>query len=759
MAIDVAGKRGAGKRAVAAAVVTVLITLVALVVALKLWKRDLAIPFRYTGDSLPNQAWIQAMLEDGWWWTCQRLGAPFQMDTWDFPQFPHLHFVILKALALGGFDAATLMNLYFLLSFPLIALAALAALRSLRLSYGCCVCGGVLYAFLPYHFWRGVSHLWLAAYFMVPLVGLVIIWLFQDRPFMLTRKADGRLGLDLRNPRGPVAFLICVAIGFDFPYYPVFAGVLFFLAGALAYGAGGSGVTLLRTAVLVALTAGSFLVDISPHLAYRYAHGPNPSPRHETKHPWQDGESFGLTVTQMLLPPEGHRLPALKAVRDKFYAGTPIWSSGDAMSLGAVGAVGLLLTLGAAVFCGRSAKPRARLCHLLGMLTILAILLCTVGGFCTLFNLLGTGLAREYSRMTIFIAFLALAVAFTALDSLRARFCAHGVRRLIGRGLPAGLLALGLLDQTATTYLQDQQYVKAENDDETDFVARVEAAVPAGTMVFQLPYISLWSCPPFLQHMVNVDHLRPFFHSRHLRWSFGAMHGRETDRLHAHIAAQPVPETLRMLAVLGFGGVYVDRLGYADRGGHLEADLRRLLDTEPIVSHNQRMAFYDLRPYAQHLRASSSDSEWSRQEQQVRHTVCLEWGAGFFPEERDPERTWHWCGPKGELYLDNITGERLTVALEFEYRAYDATPARLDLGGPVVSARLDVRDGWSKFQRVLEVPPGRHVISLECTAKPFQHPTRTIVFVLSNVRMSPLLPGPGGSEPVHHITAVESSAH
>jgi phosphoglycerol transferase len=625
-----AGTRGTRRKALVAALATVLITMIALVASTRLWRRDLTVPFRYGDDSMYTLAWIQAMLDDGWWWTSPRLGAPFQMDTWDFPQFPHLHFGIMKVLALAGFHAGTLMNVYFLLSFPLVALAALAALRSLNLSYGPCICGSVLYAFLPYHFWRGVSHLFLAAYFMIPLVFLVIIWLFQDRALFLVRRDGGRLALAVKNPRTLISLLICVAIGFDFPYYPAFACVLFLLAGVLAYGAGGTRVALYRAAILFGITATSLLVDVSPYLTYRFVHGPNPSPLHVAQHPWQNAEHYGLTVTQMLLPAEGHRVPALKAVRDKFYAGTPIVSSADAMALGAVGALGLLLALGAALFCCRAATPRGRICYLFGMLAICAILVCSVGGFCTLFNLLGTSLAREYSRMAIFIAFLALAVASVVLDGFLARLGRHGIGRVCAYGMPAGLLVLGLLDQTGMTYLWDQQAVKARIADEADFSARVEAAVPPGTMVFQYPYLSLWSTTCYAQNMVHVDHFGVFLHSRRLRWSFGAMHGRETDRLHAHLAGQPLPEALRSLAVLGFGGVYVDRFGYQDRGRQLEGELRRLIGVEPIVSRSQRMAFYDMSPYAQHVRDAYTDAEWARQRRELLHQVCAEWGPGLF---------------------------------------------------------------------------------------------------------------------------------
>jgi phosphoglycerol transferase len=728
---------GTVKRGFTAAAVTVLITVIALTVTLRLWRRDLTVPFRYGHDSTICLTWIQAMLDDGWWWTSQRLGAPFHMDTYDFPSFPHLHFAVMKVIALGGFDASTVMNLYFLLSFMLVALAALAALRSLNLSYGACICGAVLYAFLPYHFWRGVSQLFLAAYFMIPLVFLVIIWLFQDRPFLIVRREESRLGLDLRNPRTILSLLICIAIGFDFPYYAAFACVFLLLSGVLAYYAGGTRLTLFRTAILLGVAGSSFLAVVSPHLIYRFVHGPNPSPLHVTKHPWQDGERYGLTVTQMLLPAGAHRVPLLKAVRDKFYASTLLISSEDAMSLGTVGALGLLLALGAAFCCPRSASQRGRVYYLCGMLTIAAILLCTAGGFATLFNLLGTGLAREYSRMSIFIGFLAVALASGVLDDLLARLGRRGMPGAWGWAIPGAVLVLGVADQTGSTYLEPQSQVKLQYDNDAEFVAQVEASVPKGTMVFQYPYLSYFSYHNASHKMLPYDHFRPFLHSHSLRWSFGAMHGRDTDQIHTHIAAQSVPEALRMLTGLGFGGVYVDRLGYADAGRQFENELRRLLGTDPIVSRDERMAFYNLRSYARDQRASGSAAEWSGQQGHLRHPIDLKWGSGFFAEESNEALRWRWCGPHGKLYVNNAADKPQTVTLRFKYRAFDTAPAKLNLSGGLFSAALNIDAAWGEFSRVLTVAPGGHLIALDCTATPYIHPTRTIAFALANVELSP----------------------
>src|SRR5262249_50226141 len=163
----------------------------------------------------------------------------------------------------------------------------------------------------------------------------------------------------------------------------------------------------------------------------------------------------------------------------------------------------------------------------------------------------------------------------------------------------------------------------------------------------------------------------------------------ETDRLHAHIASQPVPESLRMLAVLGFGGVYVDRWACADNGAQLEGELRKLLGGQPIVSRNQRMAFYDMGGFARNIRAASRDAEWAGQQDQIRHGTHLEWGPGFFGEESTGDERFRWCAAHGEMYINNAADTPQTVSLRLTYWAHDAAPAKLTLGGPLVSQAVD----------------------------------------------------------------------
>jgi phosphoglycerol transferase len=86
--------------------------------------------------------------------------------------------------------------------------------------------------------------------------------------------------------------------------------------------------------------------------------------------------------------------------------------------------------------------------------------------------------------------------------------------------------------------------------------------------------------------MVDYDHVRPYLHTDDLRWSYGAMKGRDED-LGDDVSIDEARDA-------GYAGIEVDRFGYADNGAAVEADVRRVTDGEPIVSPNGRLAFYGL---------------------------------------------------------------------------------------------------------------------------------------------------------------------
>jgi len=97
-----------------------------------------------------------------------------------------------------------------------------------------------------------------------------------------------------------------------------------------------------------------------------------------------------------------------------------------------------------------------------------------------------------------------------------------------------------------------------------------------------------------INKMEDYSQLIGYLHSKSLRWSYGAMHYRQTDQWQAAVSAEPPDQMIRSVAEAGFSGIFVDRFGYADNGAALEAQLRALLKSEPIADSRERYLFFRL---------------------------------------------------------------------------------------------------------------------------------------------------------------------
>ena len=156
----------------------------------------------------------------------------------------------------------------------------------------------------------------------------------------------------------------------------------------------------------------------------------------------------------------------------------------------------------------------------------------------------------------------------------------------------AALSTLVLIDQVPRSPGPEQVALIARQEAaDRDFVARMNAALPARASVFQLPVMDFPEGP--LPSIPAYDHLRPFVQGGDLRYSFGSTKGRPQDRWQREIeqqllaAATPNQEARRLdfdpaavrrvIAALrerGFSAIYLNRNGFPDQGRGLQLALR-----------------------------------------------------------------------------------------------------------------------------------------------------------------------------------------
>ena len=157
---------------------------------LRLWDADLRVPFSYSGDGTLNLTLIKTVMERGWFYENPRLGAPSGQELYDYPVLSGdgLHVAFFWLAGLFTDDPSVVMNVFFVLTFPVTAVVTYLVLRRLAVGPEVALVIAVLYALTPYHFMRGEVHLFLAAYYVVPIGA-----------YLALSVLDGRLGSGWRR--------------------------------------------------------------------------------------------------------------------------------------------------------------------------------------------------------------------------------------------------------------------------------------------------------------------------------------------------------------------------------------------------------------------------------------------------------------------------------------------------------------------------------------------------------------------------------
>lgn len=568
---------------------------------LKLWHADLTVPMDNSGDALLTQMWVKGVFEHGWYLQNACLGAPAGMQMYDFPMADGLHFFLIRLLCLAAPNYAVAFNVYYLLCFPLITLSTLFALRRFAVSYPAALAASLLYTFLPYHFLRGQQHLFLAAYYVVPLSTMIALWVCLGRLGALREAGAEMERSEKRRWAGSLA--IAALQSSAGVYYAFFACFLLLIAGVSAALDARRWRPLVAAGLLIAVTTAGVLVNTSPSLNYWRTRGTNRSVAHRDP---QDAEFNGLKIGQMLLPDAHHRLGRWAELRRQYDRWPLADGENRGATLGVIGNLGFLLLLGL-LLRRRGVDEPSNLLGALAMLNISAVLLATIGGFGSLFSLLISPQIRCYNRISVFIALFSLFAVAIVFDRFARWRADAGGRRWPSRALLAAIVVAGVIDEAGRDRVPNYAALKADFHGDAEFVARIEAVVPTGSMVFQLPYFPFPESPAIVA-LGEYEHFRPYLHSRSLRWSYGAMKGRDEDRWQRETCQRPAAELVKAIAERGFAGIYIDRRGYADRAAALEAELSKRLGETPLVSRNERMSFFVL-PATEPQRPSAGERQ------------------------------------------------------------------------------------------------------------------------------------------------------
>lgn len=654
---------------------------VVLVVWLQLWRKDLSVPFNTSEDGLFWVVVAKAVYEDGMLGPVRRLGMPFGSELVDWLPVIPADFTAFRLLMGATGSPGGALNLYWLLSLVATAAISTFCFRCLRFDRLLAFALGVLYALFPHGLFTNTAH---------------VVLVFHFVPLLATLGLKIAEGGEVGRAERVVLLTGCALQGLSYVYYSFFACALLVAAATLGWARTRRGTPLRLAAAGVALIGVCTAASVAPSLMFWRKNGSNPEVIYKTA---AQAEMYGLKIRHLLTPIPDHPLPAFRRLSAAAAAARfPDETENVRARLGTVGSLGFLGLLGVCLLSTVGVGLFPPLLRSAAVLNLVALLLGQVGAFGSLFSLLVSPDIRAYNRIVVFIAFFSLTAVGAGVAALSRRF---------GSLLPALLLIL-VPDQVPAQHLVAHYEANAAGfRSDAGFVAEVEARLPAGAMVFQLPHTDV-PLERYQAPMPLYDQGRAYVHSRSLRWSWGGIMGRHGNWQRA-TARLPPPDLLRRLALTGFSGVWVDHLGYPEGGGRADPTraIAEVAGSPLLESPDGRVSFVSLLDFRAALEKRMGPEEYARAREEALTTPLVpRWGDGFFEEEVQGRQVSRWCGPTGWLVIKNHGQVELRVILEAQLRS-GGKQGLLSIESPMFGDRLPLTPEPSPYRRELRLDPGQ----------------------------------------------------
>lgn len=473
-------------------------------------------------------------------------GFPYGMDLAYVPTIDWTQNTFAWVVQLVTGSPFTGLNLLLVLSFPITAALATVAFRLVGARGPIPIALAVAFTFIPYHFDRGLSHLYPATMY-AGVTGIILALLIGTN-----RIPSGRHSL----PRLAAISALVLITAWSGMYYASFA--IIFTATAVLWrwirGDQLKHVATLATiplglAVLtiVAFGAGAFRFLTDPPLINLVARGP------------ADAVNFAGNLAQLLTP-----YPFLSATI------TESQELLDAPTESAVAGFGTIVTTIAVVvfLAGWAVLARRRqpsTLPLVALLTSVGLFFFVPWGGGYLFASLITPQLRAWGRLTPILLLLFLLGAAAVLA--RTRAAKNPWSNPIALATGAVILVL-----TVTTNVLPFRATYSDAVDQGRFVQSeviayatgINQAIPERCAILQLPYMA------FPENGIREPELNDYEHAwqplinRGKDFSYGAIKGTTDSILAASLTDPPSRSQLDELRQAGFCGVHMDRRGYSD---------------------------------------------------------------------------------------------------------------------------------------------------------------------------------------------------
>lgn len=534
---------------------------------------DLAYPLVYAGgDEMGVYYFAKTIDQNGFSLANPYIGGISGGDLFDYPYSDSLSFLLVKIIGVFSDNPYLIINLFYFTNLYLIALISVAVSRKIGLSRLSSFVIGLLFAFSPYYQMR-YSHMWLTAYYMLPVACLLSINIIRGRipseEDEKRRKAIFWCGM--------IMSFICAFTGMYYAYFScaIIAAAMVIRIISI------QGKELRKELYPVAFigsTIAGVLVNVVPNLLYWAMNGTNPSGELAIRNRG-DAETYGLKLVQMILPRTGHRIELFSKIANGYFRNYPLVNENSSASIGIIASIGLIISL--LLLFSEWNKYKE-----FSWLNLATFIIATIGGLGSIISVAIVIPMRCYNRMSLIIMFLSLLLIGSILD--RGRKKKNSVLIICAS---LCILAIGLFDQTVdyapydNTALMNTKALMADIDRETE----------EGDFIFALPYLDWPSSGVAGSYGQHVGYLE----TDNLHWSYGAMQGRGEAQWQKYVSNCEIIEMIERLKFAGYDGIYLNRELYESRWGSEKTieDIESITQEtghQPLVSEDLNKFFWKL---------------------------------------------------------------------------------------------------------------------------------------------------------------------
>lgn len=474
--------------------------------------------------------------------TYSRAGGIFGFEQFDFPNTDKLQTLVIALFGLCSDNPYTVTNLFYFSCFFLVGITACYSGRKLGLGRAGSILVGVLYAFSPFILKR-YYHLWLCAYFMLPLAVLVSVEAMLGKNDVYDEKGR-RIYL-----RGLMIAFLCA---FTELYYAYFSCALFSVTIIYCLINDEKGKKLkhfVSNFTYIVMTVAGCFVCVIPNLLYWYKNPIN-ADNDFFRRPAYQTEQYGLRIAQMLLPSDEHRIPFLRNITLAYENSFDIQNvfvkklfinENVSATIGIIAVIGLVFSFVSLIKKNENGKAKC-----LGILSAFTLFIATVGGGSSIIQQFVSVPVRSYNRMSLVIMFCALLVMAFVLEKATEKLA-----KRLSIIVFVAVMLIGFFDQTSD-YSQNQAFYNVKQ-----FFREVaeERNPKMRQNIFALPYLD-WPDQGNRLYFIGLTEGVGDV------WSSPAPEGRDEAVWQAFITGLDTPQMMESLRNCGYTGLYMDVESY-----------------------------------------------------------------------------------------------------------------------------------------------------------------------------------------------------